>query len=310
VVECDRRGEPVLLLGGGSNVVIADAGFDGTAILVRSKGIDFTDESCGGGWVEVAAGEDWDEFVAWSISTGLRGLEALSGIPGRVGATPIQNVGAYGQEVSAVIARVNAFDRREHARVVLPHGECGFGYRSSRFKDDPDRFIIESVAFQLHRGELSAPIAYAELAEVLGVSAGETAPSTKVRTAVLDLRRRKAMVWDSDDHDTWSVGSFFVNPVVDGTDVPPGAPAWPQPDGRVKTSAAWLVEQAGFPKGFALAGSAAAISSRHTLALTNRGGATAAQILELARVIRAGVQDAFGIALTPEPTLIGCALDG
>lgn len=305
VSRADADGEPLLILGGGSNVVISDDGFPGTVVVVRTRGIAPDPDTCAGGWVEVEAGESWDDFVRWCIDHEYRGVEALSGIPGSVGATPIQNVGAYGQEVSSVIARVAAFDRRERREVVFPLGECGFGYRSSRFKTEPGRFVILSVAFQLGRGDLSAPIAYAELADALGVWVGERVRSVDVRAAVLALRRSKGMVVDPADPDSASVGSFFVNPIVPADMVPDGARAWPQEDGRVKVSAAWLVEQAGFPRGFALADSAAAISGKHTLALTNRGTASAAQIMDLATEIRSGVHRSFRITLDIEPVLVG-----
>ena len=305
VSESDARGERILLIAGGSNLVVADSGFDGTVVEVATRGIAADDEGCGGGWVEVEAGESWDDLVSWSIAGQWRGMEALSGIPGSVGATPIQNVGAYGRDVASIIARVTVFDRRMKDVRVLAAGDCGFGYRHSIFKSEPDRFVVLAVAFQMRRGDLSEPVAYAELADALGVAVGECAPSERVRETVLELRRRKGMVLDPDDHDTWSVGSFFVNPVVSAECVPEGAPVWPQSDGRVKTSAAWLVESAGFPRGFALPGSAAAVSTKHSLALTNRGGATAAQIMDLARTIRSGVAAAYGIDLVIEPTLIG-----
>lgn len=305
VIECDARGDNILLIGGGSNLVVADSGFDGTVIEIATRGIASVDEGCGGAWVEVEAGESWDDLVKWSIAEQWRGMEALSGIPGSVGATPIQNVGAYGRDVASIIARVTVFDRRSVQTRVLPAGDCGFGYRHSIFKSEPDRFVVLAVAFQMRRGDLSEPVAYAELADALNIAVGECAESERVREAVLGLRRRKGMVLDPDDHDTWSVGSFFVNPVVPAERVPEGAPAWPQPEGRVKTSAAWLVEQAGFPRGFRLPGSNAGVSTKHSLALTNRGGASAAEVLTLAEHIRTGVLDRFGIDLVREPTLIG-----
>lgn len=309
VRDADDRGEPVLILGGGSNLVVSDDGFDGTVIAIRTRGVTLTDEGCGGAWVEAAAGESWDDLVDWCVQRELRGIEALSGIPGSVGATPVQNVGAYGQEIADVVSRVTVFDRVTRSERILPVGECDFSYRSSLFKAEPNRFVILSVALQMRRGDLSEPIAYAELAASLGVEVGECAPSRNVRECVLELRQRKGMVLNPDDHDTWSVGSFFVNPIVEPQRVPASAPAWPQGDGMVKTSAAWLVEQAGFPRGFALPGSHAAVSTKHSLALTNRGGATAGEVLELARVIRTGVHLAFGIELSAEPMLVGCSLD-
>lgn len=302
----DSTGTLLLVLGGGTNVVIDDGGFPGDVLLVRTRGIDVSVDACAGAWVSVAAGEPWDDLVARAVAEEWSGIEALSGIPGLTGATPIQNVGAYGQEVADTIARVRAYDRISGEVAVLPAGECGFGYRTSRFKRDP-RFVVLSVEFQLPLGSLSAPIRYGELAARLRVAEGERAPSADVREAVLDLRRGKGMVLEAADRDTWSVGSFFTNPFVDG-DVPDGAPSWPQADGRVKTSAAWLVEHAGFPRGFTLDGRAA-LSSKHTLAITNRGGATAADVLRLARTIRDGVRDRYAITIEPEPTLIACSLD-
>lgn len=305
VVDCDERAEKVLLVGGGSNLVVADAGFEGTVIEIATRGIASSDGGCAGGWIEVEAGESWDALVQWSIAQQCRGMEALSGIPGSVGATPIQNVGAYGRDVASIIAQVTVLDRRTAGVRVLAAGDCGFGYRHSIFKSDPQRFVVLAVAFQMRRGDQSEPVAYSELADALGISVGECAASDRVREAVLDLRRGKGMVLDANDHDTWSVGSFFVNPVVESRRVPEGAPAWPQPDGRVKTSAAWLVEHAGFPRGFALPGSAAAVSTKHSLALTNRGEATASQIMELAGTIRSTVTATYGIDLVIEPSLVG-----
>ncbi len=304
----DATGEPLLILGGGSNLVVADEGVTGTVVAIRSRGITLDDEGCGGGWIEVEAGEDWDGLVSWSIEKNLRGMEALAGIPGSVGATPVQNVGAYGREVASLIARVTVLDRHDGQVRILPAPDCGFGYRWSMFKSQPNRWVILSVTFQMRRGDMSEPVAYAELAERLGIAVGECAPSAQVRQVVLDLRRAKGMVLDPDDHDTWSVGSFFVNPVIDPSadhpTIPDGAPRWVQPDGRVKTSAAWLVEHAGFPRGFRLPGSNAGVSTKHSLALTNRGGATAAEVVQLAHAISSGVRSTFGIDLVIEPTVI------
>jgi UDP-N-acetylmuramate dehydrogenase len=307
VTAADAAGEPLTILGGGSNVVVSDAGLAGTVVLVRTRGVDVSLDDCAGAWVTVAAGEPWDDFVSRAVAEEWSGVEALSGIPGLTGATPIQNVGAYGQEVADTIARVTAYDRVAGRTEVVAAGDCGFAYRMSRFKGDP-RYVILSVTFQLPLGALSAPIAYAELATRLGIAVGERAPARDVRDAVLELRRGKGMVLEAADHDTWSVGSFFTNPVVIADLVPEGAPAWPQPDGSVKTSAAWLVEHAGFPRGYP-EGGAARLSTRHTLALTNRGAASTADVLALAREVRNGVRDRFGIALMPEPVLLGCTLD-
>ena len=321
VVAADAAGEPVTIIGGGSNVVVSDDGLPGTVILVRTRGVDVTVDACSGAWVRVAAGEPWDGLVARAVAEEWSGIEALSGIPGLTGATPIQNVGAYGQEVADTIARVTAYDRRARRTEVIAAGDCGFGYRTSRFKRHPTRYIVLTVEFQLPLGEMSAPIRYAELAQALGVQLGERAPARDVREAVLGLRRGKGMVLDPADHDTWSVGSFFTNPIVVASLVPEGAPTWPversaadgphDPDAGadlVKTSAAWLVEQAGFGRGYP-DGGAARLSTKHTLAITNRGTATTGDVIGLARTIRDGVRDRFGIELAPEPVLLGCSLD-
>jgi UDP-N-acetylmuramate dehydrogenase len=312
VAAADATSTPVLVLGGGSNLVVADDGFDGVVVEVATRGIavsgdpDDASPQCGGVDVTVAAGEDWDTLVATAAERGWVGLEALSGIPGSVGATPVQNVGAYGQEVAQTIASVRTWDRVDHAVRTFANAECGFGYRTSRFKAEPGRHVVLEVTFQLRQGDLGAPVQYAELARTLGVELGARAPLADVRRAVLGLRRAKGMVLDAADHDTWSAGSFFTNPVVDADRVPEGAPAWEQPDGRVKTSAAWLIEHAGFTRGHG--GPAAAVSSKHTLALTNRGGARTADLLALAREVRDGVEQRWGIRLVNEPVLVGCSL--
>jgi UDP-N-acetylmuramate dehydrogenase len=301
---------PVLVLGGGSNLVVADDGFDGTVVEVALDGVradvQSTDPTCGGVMVTVAAGEEWDAFVASAVERGWIGVEALAGIPGLVGATPIQNVGAYGQEVSQTVARVRVWDRVLQGVRTFANADCRFGYRTSRFKADPDRHVVLDVTFQLSQGSLGTSVQYAELARTLGVELGRRAPLADVREAVLELRRSKGMVLDPADHDTWSAGSFFTNPVVDAAAVPPDAPAWPQPDGRVKTSAAWLIETAGFAKGYGHG--AVSLSTKHTLALTNRGGATTEQLLALAREVRDGVEARHGIRLVNEPVLVGCEL--
>lgn len=307
VVEADARDVPLLLLAGGSNVVIADEGFDGRVVLVRTRGVEVEESDCAGAWVTVAAGESWDAVTERAVAEGWVGVEALAGIPGSVGATPIQNVGAYGQDVAGTIARVEIFDRAARERRVLAAGECGFGYRTSRFKVDL-RFVVLSATFQLPLGTLSEPIAYAELARALGVDMGARAPVAEVRDAVLRLRAAKGMVLDESDHDTWSVGSFFTNPIVPvDFPLPEGAPRWPV-DGGVKTSAAWLIDNAGFPRGFSLPGSRVALSSKHTLAITNRGDASTAEVADLARTVRDGVRSTFGVTLHPEPTLVGLSL--
>ena len=308
----DADGEPALVLAGGSNVLVADEGFAGTVVKVATTGVtadsdDPDDLAClGAVTVTVAAGESWDALVARAVEAGWVGFEALSGIPGSVGATPIQNVGAYGQEVSETIARVRVWDRVLRGVRTFAAADCGFGYRTSRFKADPGRHVVLDVTFLLKQGTLGAPVRYAELASTLGIEQGERAPLDDVRAAVLKLRSGKGMVLDPDDHDTWSAGSFFTNPVVAAGDVPEGAPAWAQPDGRVKTSAAWLIEQAGFRKGHG--SDRVSLSTKHTLALTNRGSGTTAELLELAREIRDGVETRFGIRLVNEPVLVGCTL--
>lgn len=312
----DDTGRPLLVLSGGSNVVIADGGFDGTVVLVRTSGIDVRSDISDPDSVVVTvqSGEDWDEFVARAVVEGWVGVEALSGIPGRAGAAPIQNVGAYGQEVAQTIRQVRTYDRRHRRIVTYSAEECGFAYRDSRFKADPGRHVVLSVTFTLPRAELAAPIAYAELARDLGVDIGDRVPTADVRDAVLRLRRGKAMVLDADDHDTWSAGSFFTNPVLgaeDAAGLPDGAPRFEQPDGRVKTSAAWLIGWAGFEKGYGaeLGTGRARLSGKHPLALTNRGGATTRDLLRLARCVRDGVRRSTGVTLVNEPVLVGCSLD-
>jgi UDP-N-acetylmuramate dehydrogenase len=311
----DADEEPVLVLAGGSNVVVADAGFDGTVVRVATRGIEQLERSDGRLWLDVQAGEDWDAFVAMCVEGGIAGLEALSGIPGSVGATPIQNVGAYGQEVADVLVAVRALDRESGEIHGLDIEECGFDYRSSVFKRDPGRWVVLRVTFAFEPpGDTSEPIRYAELARRLGVAEGERAPVSAVREAVLDLRRGKGMVLDPHDPDTSSAGSFFTNPVLRehefaalaervGPDAVP--PSWPTAHHRyVKTSAAWLIERAGFERGHGDP-DGIAISTKHTLALTNRGAGTTAQLVALAREIASGVRDAFGVELVPEPVFVG-----
>ncbi len=306
VRSADDAGTPVLLVGGGSNLVVADEGYAGRVVLIRNGGITEESDPCGGAYVEIGAGENWDDVVAAAVHKGWVGIEALSGIPGTTGATPIQNVGAYGQEVSQTVARVRTWDRKLRGIRTFSADECSFGYRTSRFKQDPGRFVVLSTTFQFRLGDLGPPVQYAELARALDIATGERAPAREVREAVLELRRRKAMVLDPMDHDTWSTGSFFTNPIVAADAVPDGAPTWPQAEGLVKTSAAWLIEHAGFSKGYG--NDRVRLSSRHTLALTNRGEATTAELLALAREIQGGVQERFGITLVNEPVLVGCEL--
>jgi UDP-N-acetylmuramate dehydrogenase len=305
----DEAGEPVLLVAGGSNLVVADEGFPGTVVKIATRGVVVDQDDCSGATVRVAAGESWEALVERAVTEGWVGIEALAGIPGSVGATPIQNVGAYGQEVSQTIASVRCWDRQESAVRTIAAADCGFGYRTSRFKREPGRFVVLSVTFQLRLGDLGAPVAYAELARTLGVDPGERVALDRVRDAVLGLRGGKGMVLDAEDHDTWSAGSFFTNPVLapeEAARLPEGAPRWGQPDGRVKTSAAWLIDNAGYGKGYG--NELVSLSTKHALALTNRGGASTADLVALAREIRAGVEERFGVRLENEPVLVGCAL--
>ena len=303
------RGGDVLLVAGGSNLVIADAGWPGTVVRVLTRGV-AEREADGRVELTVAAGEEWEAFVARCVAEGLAGVESLSGIPGSIGATPIQNVGAYGQEVAETIVSVRALERASGDLRDLAPEECGFAYRSSAFKRDPGRWVVLAVTFALERRELSGPLAYAELARTLDVRPGEGAPLAEVREAVLGLRRGKGMVLDPADPDSVSAGSFFTNPILSEeafsaleqrAECPP---RFPEPEGRVKTSAAWLIERAGFQRGYGNP-DGIAISSKHTLALTNRGGGTTAELLALAREIAAGVEERFGVTLQPEPTLVG-----
>jgi UDP-N-acetylmuramate dehydrogenase len=349
VREADAAGEPVLVLGGGSNLVVADEGFPGTVVHVATRGVEIAADG-GAVTVTVAAGEDWDPLVERCLDEGLSGLECLSGIPGLAGATPIQNVGAYGQEVAETIVAVRAYDRLRDTVTELTNADCGFGYRTSAFKRSTvagggagaaagrrdgargltanpaaatGRFVVLGVTFRLARDPLSAPLRYGELARVLGAAEGGRVPLGDARSAVLTLRRGKGMVLDPADPDTRSVGSFFTNPVLDPAQLAEvrrraaarsGRPAdevavphFAAADGQVKVPAAWLIEQAGFTKGYSGNGNAR-ISSKHTLALTNPGGASTASVIGLARQIRNGVRQAFGVELVSEPVLIGAEL--
>ena len=360
VRSADRAGEPVLLIGGGSNMVISDAGFPGTVIHVNTRGLRRAAAGDGTVDVTVAAGEDWDDVVAATVADGLAGLEPLSGIPGRAGATPIQNVGAYGREVAEVITQVRVYDRQDDQIQVIQNEGCSFSYRTSLFKSGrPEslvsrpggtsppagvptgspaglstgspaglptapgaagqpRYVVLDVTFRLARQPLSAPVRYAELAAELGVALGEQAGTGEVRTAVIKIRARKGMVLSPGDPDTRSAGSFFTNPVVTAAEFAAveaaaaarGAgpvPRHPAGDGLVKIPAAWLIERAGFTKGYG-APAPARVSAKHTLALVNAGSATTADLLALAREIVAGVRAAYGVTLTPEPILIGVSL--
>ncbi|MFW2512922.1 UDP-N-acetylmuramate dehydrogenase [Demequina sp. SO4-13] len=324
-VDADRAGEPLLVLGGGSNLLAADDGFPGAVVRDGRTDISVQDDGmCGGVSVTVTAGVPWDDVVQRAVDEGWVGIEALSGIPGSTGATPVQNVGAYGAEVADVIAIVRVWDRLEERVRSLPRVDCGFGYRDSVLKRSmrgaaPDagvwqptpRYVVLDVTFQMRQGTRSGPIRYAQLAGALGIEVGGRAPIADVREAVLQVRGAKGMVLDAGDRDTWSAGSFFTNPVLTAdaaAGLPSAAPRFEAGDGLVKTSAAWLIEQAGFSRGYRLDGSAAALSTKHTLALTNQGGATAADLAALARTIRDGVSERFGVALAPEPVLLGVSL--
>jgi UDP-N-acetylmuramate dehydrogenase len=303
--------DEVAVLGGGSNVVVADEGVAGLVLEVRTRGVRVTDAG-GAALVEAAAGEDWDALVARTVEEGLAGLECLSGIPGRVGGVPIQNVGAYGVEAADVLASVRAFDRATRQVVTLAPAACGFGYRTSAFRRAPERFVVLAVTFTLRRDRLAAPPRYAELSRALGAPDAR-APLGVVREAVLSLRRAKSMVLDDADPNRRSAGSFFTNPVVDAATAAellaahPDLPHWPErpggPAGRVKLAAGWLVERAGFPRG--LREGAVGVSSRHALALVHHGGGSAAELIALARRIRDGVRARFGVTLVPEPVFVG-----
>ena len=311
-----------LVLAGGSNLVIADTLTDLTVVRLANNAI-----TVDGNLVRAEAGAVWDDVVIRAIEHGLGGLECLSGIPGSAGATPVQNVGAYGAEVSDTITRVRLLDRSSGEVRWIPGSELGFGYRTSVLKHPggleipaQKTAVVLEVEFALDASGRSAPLRYGELTAALDAASGERAAPQAVRDAVLALRARKAMVLDAADHDTWSVGSFFTNPVVaaevyerlagsghrfhgfDGE-----VPRYPAPDG-VKLAAGWLVERAGFGKGYPDDAARCRLSTKHALALTNRGGATAEDVLTLARTIRDGVRDVFGITLTPEPVLVGCVL--
>jgi UDP-N-acetylmuramate dehydrogenase len=322
VRSADAAGEPVLIIGGGSNLLISDDGFPGTVVKIASEGFTVNaEDSCGGVSVVVQAGHNWDALVEHAVLHAWSGVEALAGIPGATGATPVQNVGAYGSDVSQTIAAVRTWDRERNAVKTFTNSELKFGYRDSILKqttvNGSPRYVVLTVEFQLPLGRMSAPVRYAELARVLGVAQGERAYSNDVRREVLRLRASKGMVLDPADRDTYSTGSFFTNPIVpaavaDG--LPENAPRYPAgSDGLVKLSAAWLIDQAGFGKGFGLgagsvSGGRASLSTKHTLAITNRGSASAADMVAIAREVRDGVVGRFGIELHPEPLLIGVAL--
>jgi len=306
-----EQGLPLVVLGGGSNVVVSDAGFDGVVLRMALRGTAFHAD----GTVQAAAGEPWEPFVEATVARGWAGLECLAGIPGSVGATPIQNVGAYGQEVAETIREVRALDRASRAIVSLSHADCAFGYRDSVFRRNPEAYVVLGVTFALRPG--AAPsMRYRELEDAL---ASRKAPSlAEVSATVRALRRKKSMVIDPADPNRRSVGSFFTNPVLDGdafaalgahamgagiVATPAEVPRFAAPDGKIKVPAAWLIERAGFTKG--LRRGAVGISSAHALALVHHGGGTTAALRALADEIRAGVRARFGVTLTEEPIFLG-----
>ena len=320
LLDAEKSQEPVLLLGGGSNLVVADEGFAGAVIKLGASLAETTISRDDAAYiVDAGAGRPWDEFVEEMVMLGASGVESLSGIPGLVGATPMQNVGAYGQEVSQSIEHVRVYDRSEKVTRIMQNQECAFGYRESVFRGS-DRYAILSVRFRLLRSEDSAPIRYDELSRALGVSAGQRAPLRKVRETVVALRRAKGMVVDAKDPESRSAGSFFKNPIVDNEEFHalearvfsqmggakiPSYPDTQAPANRRKIAAAWLIEHAGFHKGH---GGRIRISKKHALSLVNGGGGTATELVELARSIRAKVRDVFGVTLEAEPIFVGLSL--
>lgn len=308
VREVDRRRDKLLLIGGGSNLVVSDDGFDGTVVRIGTRG-----RTIDGDEVTVQAGEPWDDLVGSLVDEGFAGVECLAGIPGLAGATPMQNVGAYGQDVSQTIVRLRALDRERGEVVTIDKADCHFAYRNSVFRGR-DRHVILDVTFRLERTRTSRPIKYAELAKALAVGEGATAPLELVKKTICELRKKKGMVLDPSDPDTTSAGSFFTNPIVTAEELArvksrwEGAPmpVFPEPDGRAKLSAGWLIESAGFKKGLTVG--RVAVSSKHALALTNRGGATTKDLVALARQIRAGVFARFGVMLENEPVFVGVSL--
>ncbi len=315
IKQLDQEGEQFLVLGGGSNVVISDQGFDGTALHLIYEGAEHQKRDDQTFAIDASAGDDWALLVDALVEAGLSGVECLAGIPGSVGATPIQNVGAYGQEVATTIEAVRVFNRATQQVEELSAAQCGFSYRTSALKGN-SQLVVLGVRFLLERSPLSAPIAYLELAEQLGVEVGERADAEAARSAVLELRRSKGMLLDQRDHDTWSAGSFFTNPILSASEFErleqrvqehcaagAQAPRFEAAGGTFKSSAAWLIEQAGFGRGEQRG--QVAISSKHTLALTNLGGASAAELIAFAREIASRVDELFAVQLRPEPALVG-----
>jgi UDP-N-acetylmuramate dehydrogenase len=330
-----RSGDEWIALGGGSNLLASDADFAGTVIRILSEGIHIESEGAAHTLVHVEAGHSWDDFVSWAVVNGLGGVEAMSGIPGTVGAAPVQNIGAYGQELAEVVHSLTLWDEQRDDVVTLTNADMDFAFRHSALKG-ARRGIVLDITFALTRvgngpDALGRPIMFEQLASALGVAVGASEPLGAVRNRVLDLRRSKGMVLDANDPDTFSVGSFFVNPLVSerfSRTLPADAPRFPvgeeepprylapgeevpplstQPR-AIKLSAAWLIEQAGVRKGFSLPGSGAGISTKHALAITNRGSATADDVFQLAKYVQAMVQSSFGVLLLPEPTLVGLSL--
>ncbi|NMO00771.1 UDP-N-acetylmuramate dehydrogenase [Gordonia sp. TBRC 11910] len=319
VRRADDAATEVLLVGGGSNLVVADDGFAATVVLIATSQLRFGVDA-GRPFVLVDAGKPWDSVVSASIKAGYGGLECLSGIPGSAGATPVQNVGAYGVEIADLLRSVTLFDRASHTTSTVGADALELGYRTSNLKHRSDR-IVTSVSLWLNADDRSQPLRYRELANAMGVAEGGSTSAAAVREQVLALRRGKGMVSDADDHDTWSAGSFFTNPIVDADDATAifarihekigddiTIPRYPADDGAVKFSAGWLIERAGYSRGYPSPDSPVRLSTKHTLALTNRGNATTEELLDLARDVRAGVHEAFGVWLTPEPVLVGCEL--
>lgn len=311
VSDLDQRGEPLLILGGGSNVVCADSQFPGTVIIISTQGVDWI-----GDCVVVAAGESWDEFVSNALEQGFGELAPLSGIPGSMGATPIQNIGAYGVELAEFIDHVDVLDRKSGTRRSLSAAECEFEYRDSAFKKNPDRYVVLAVKLKLNK-TLEIPIKYLQLANVMNQDVGTTANAVAVREQVLQLRATKSMVLDSLDAESNSTGSFFINPIVKHSDIPQSCPSYPLPgrdprvETHVKVSAAWLIENAGITKGFHLGNedSSIRVSRNHSLAITNTGQGTTDEVIKLASHIRQQVFNVYGIELIVEPVLINCELD-
>ncbi|MBI8999575.1 UDP-N-acetylmuramate dehydrogenase [Corynebacterium sp. CCM 8864] len=328
VTRADSLEIPLLVVGGGSNLVVADGDLPLIAVVADCTDVHIDAER---GVLRAEAGAVWDDVVAAAIDAGLGGIECLSGIPGSAGATPVQNVGAYGAEIADVLTRVLLLERATGTVEWVPTEALDLGYRTSNLKHT-GRGVVLAIELQLRTDGLSAPLRFGELARRLGVTAADTGtadgvrrPAALVRDAVLELRRGKGMVHDPADHDTWSAGSFFTNPVIADSDVADvrvavaglyggtvadAMPCYPAGEGLLKLSAAWLIERAGFGKGHPGPEAPVRLSTRHTLALTNRGAATTADLVALAREVRAGVRDAFGVTLHPEPVWVGVDIDG